>query len=82
MIKATAKLGDGRHMLIIGLSFGNLAKFRDAPLDTFIKIDGKEMGLPLDVILFSGETEDSMAKMMKSMIGPGTVVHVDPKVKP
>ena len=80
MIKASAKLGD-RDVLMIGLSFGNLSKFRAEPGDTFIRIDGKEMDLPLDVVIFSGETEAHLAELMKDAIGPHTKVHVDPKLK-
>ena len=81
MIKATATI-DGRQLLMIGLSYGNLDKFRKAPLDTFIKIDGRAMDLPIDVLLFSGETETSMQTAIQSMISPLTVVHIDPKLKP
>lgn len=48
MMKATATGPDGRTIMVIGLSFANLDKFKALPGDTFIKIDGKEMGLPLD----------------------------------
>jgi hypothetical protein len=72
MIKATAMV-DGRPLLVIGLSFGNLGKFVDEPGETYIKIDGKEMDLPIDVLIFSGETEADMAKLMP--IGPDTKVH-------
>lgn len=71
MIKATAMDGD-RQLLVLGLSFGNLRKFLAEPGDTFIKIDGKAMGLPIDVLLFSGETEEAMAKMVP--VGPDTKV--------
>src|SRR4029077_9851084 len=80
MIKATATQGD-RTLLIIGLSFSNLDKFKAEPGDTFIKIDGKIMDLPVDVLLFSGETEAHLVRLMRDTIGPNTVVHVDPKLK-
>ena len=80
MIKATATLGD-RKLLMIGLSFSNLDKFRREPRDTFINIDGKEMGLPIDVLLFSGETEAHMTAMMMDYISKETKIHVDPKLK-
>jgi hypothetical protein len=116
MIKATGTL-NGRKTLMIGLSFGNLDRFRAEPDDTFIKIDGKEMGLgsgappglverlrawpqefgvmtpelaneiadalegTIDVLIFSGRTEAHMAKLMQPSIGPGTKVHIDPKLK-
>jgi hypothetical protein len=80
MIKATATL-NGRTMLMLGLSFKNLDRFRAEPGDTFIKIDGKQMNLPIDVLLFSGETEAHLAKSVEKGIGPDTIVHVDPKLK-
>lgn len=80
MMKATVKL-DGRTMLMLGLSFNNLDKLRAEPRDTFIKIDGKTMGLPIDVMIFSGETEAHLAELIKNSIGPDTIVHVDPKLK-
>jgi hypothetical protein len=73
MIKATGIGPDGRPLLILGLSFGNLAKFRAEPGETFIKVDGKALGLPIDVMIFSGETEEALAKMVP--IGPDTKVH-------
>jgi hypothetical protein len=71
MIKATATQGD-RQVLMLGLSFRNLDKFRAEPGDTFIRIDGKEMGLPIDVLIFSGKTEGDMQAMMAKGIGPDT----------
>lgn len=73
MIKATVEGSDGRTLLLLGLSFGNLDKFRREPLETFIRINGKELDLPIDLLIFSGETEADMEKMMP--IGPNTKVH-------
>jgi hypothetical protein len=81
MIKATMTQPDGRTLLTLGLSFGNLDKFRAEPGDTFIRIDGKSMGLPIDVMIFSGETEAHMQELMKDSIGPKTKVHIDPRLK-
>jgi predicted alpha/beta-fold hydrolase len=80
VIKAIATIGD-RKLLMVGLSFGNLEKFYAEPGDTFIRIDGKEMGLPFDVLIFSGKTEADMQAMMAKSIGPDTIVHIDPKLK-
>lgn len=80
MIKATATAGD-RKIMVIGLSFGNLDKFRSEPGETFIRIDGKEMGLPIDVLIFSGETEAHCAESIRGHIGPETKVHIDPKLR-
>ena len=75
MIKALTTGEDGRPLVVIGLSFGNLDRFRAAPGDTFIKVDGKEMGLPVDIVIFSGETEAHCAASLP--IGPETKVHID-----
>lgn len=81
MIKATGKGPSGRETLFVGLSFGNLDKFRAAPLDSYINIDGKEVGLPFDVMIFSGRTEAEMADMMAAGFGPDTKVHVSRRSK-
>ena len=71
MIKALVKDSAGNNRcLMLGLSFGNLQKFRDQPLDTFIPINGAQFGLPCDVIIFSGETEADMEAMVRK-IGEG-----------
>ena len=79
MIKATTKTPDGRTLLLVGLSFGNLDRFRAEPGDTFIRIEGKEMELPIDIVIFSGETEAHMQTMLA--ITEKTIVHIDPKLK-
>jgi hypothetical protein len=79
MIKATLTQPNGRTLLAIGLSFGNLDKFRGEPGDTFIQIDGAAMDLPIDVMIFSGETEAQMQAMMAAAIDEK--VHIDPKLK-
>ena len=72
----------GRQLLMIGLSFGNLDKFRHGPGDSFIKIDGRDTGnLPMDIIIFSGETEAALAELVEGMVGPATRVHVDPRLR-
>jgi hypothetical protein len=80
LLKAIAH-ANGRKILVIGLSFGNLDKFRAEPGDTYIAIDGREMGLDLDVMIISGETEADIAETMKGGIGPDTKVHVSPRSK-
>jgi hypothetical protein len=80
MIKATATQG-GRTVLMLGLSFKNLDKFRAEPGDTFIRIVGEDMGLPIDVLLFSGETEAHMQETLAAGIGPDTKIHISAKLK-
>lgn len=81
MIKATGKGPTGHDTLFVGLSFGNLDKFRAGPLDSHITISGKEMGLPFDVMIFSGRTEAEMAEMLSHGFGPNTKVHVSGRSK-
>jgi hypothetical protein len=81
MIKATGEGPNGRKMLFIGLSFGNLDKFRDSPLDTHILIDGRELGLPHDVLIFSGRSEAEMAEIISHGFGPNTKVNINNRSK-
>lgn len=81
MIKATGKGPDGRDTLYVGLSFGNLDRFRAAPLDSYILIKGTEVGMPFDVMIFAGETEAAMADFMAQGIGPGTKVYISNRSK-
>jgi hypothetical protein len=69
------KGADGRTVLAIGLSFGNLDRFRAEPGETFIRIDGKQMDLPVDILIFSGESEARLQKLMMPLVGPETKVH-------
>ena len=81
MIKATGKGPTGNDTLFVGLSHGNLDKFRDQPLDTYILISGTDVGLPFDVMIFSGKTEADMAEFMSEGFGPNTQVTVSKRSK-
>jgi hypothetical protein len=81
MLKATGKGPTGNDTLFIGLSFGNLDKFRAGPLDSYITIDGEEMGLPFDVMIFSGRTEGEMTEMVMHGFGPDTKVIISKRLK-
>ena len=81
MIKATGTGPNGRKLLLIGLSFANLERFKQQPLDTFIRIDGAEMGLDFDVTIISGRTEADMADLVSNALTPDAKVYVDPRLK-
>jgi hypothetical protein len=66
MVKATLQLRNGRRLLILGLSFANLDRFRAEPGDTMINIDGKDLGLDIDVTIFSGETEAQCLALLEA----------------
>lgn len=81
MIKATAQGKDGRMLLVLGLSFANLDRLRANPGDDFITIKGEDVGLPVDVMLFAGQTEAHLAQTLQSMIGPQTKVTTSDRLK-
>ena len=81
MIKATGKGPSGKDTLFVGLSFGNLDRFRAAPLDSHITIRGEEIGLPFDVMIFSGATEADMAELLARGMGPDSKVTVSRRSK-
>ena len=81
MIKAIGIGPKGNPTLFVGLSFGNLDKFRAGPLDSYILIDGNEVGLSHDVMVFSGKTEAEMAEMMSHGFGPETKITISKRSK-
>ena len=81
MIKATAQSRDGKTILVLGLSFANLDRMRAHPGDDHITIKGEDVGLPVDVMLFAGETEAHLAQTLQSMIGPQTKVTTSDRLK-
>lgn len=71
MIKMGGK-GNGRDMILLGLSEGNLMRLREKKP---IVIHGEEIGWgKRDIIICWGETEDALAKELGSLIGPETNV--------
>lgn len=83
MLKMAAggtKDGKPFHLVILGLSHTNLARLKEGRP---IKFDGAEVGLPegTEILIFSGETEQSMAREMQEFIGPQTRVNIDPRLK-
>lgn len=70
MLKASAFRPEG-PLLIFGLSHGNLDRLRAGRP---IRIDLTELGLGGDIVIFAGETEESMKAEFDEMIGPETEV--------
>jgi hypothetical protein len=81
MLEASATDGQGKKVLLLGLSFGNLDALRAGPGKIYIRIDGAKHGLPADVLVFSGETEAELLSALRGNIGPGTKVDIDPGLK-
>lgn len=58
----------GRPMIGLGLSFRNLALLQQ---ECPIHVDGRELGIDFDVLIFAGETEGSMqAELAKHVTLP------------
>lgn len=77
-----AIISDGRSgdkRLLIGLSFANLDRFREQPMDTFITIKASETGLPMDILIFSGETEEKCAEVVKNMPKSTKIILISPR---
>ena len=71
----------GREVVILALSHANLDRLRADGLKGSIRIDGKEVGLPLDIHITAGETEAEIFKAFADSIGPETVLHIDKRLK-
>jgi len=74
MIKVRGTL-NGKDTVILGLSFGNLRRFKAQPLDTHIHIPGEELGLTHDILIFSGKTEDALMKFVTEELGRPKTQH-------
>jgi hypothetical protein len=70
MLKMRTRLSDGRELLILGLSQINLDRLK---ADQPIAFKGDTVGLPgLEIMIFAGETEQSMARDLSEFVGPNT----------
>ena len=63
MIKFLATRPDGRQLVGLGLSAGNVEKLQAGHP---ILIKQEAMGLPFDIVILYGETEESMVDGLKS----------------
>ena len=77
MFKAKALAGDGRTLLILGLTEGNIDRLKQGDpiiFDTATMhiAPGETVGR---VYIFYGKDEDSIARGVKSLIGPQTKVY-------
>jgi hypothetical protein len=74
MLGADDDTGEAGRVVVLGLSHENLARLKAGkPID----IDGDELGLGATrIVIFAGETEQSMMAQVQELIGPGTKVRV------
>lgn len=63
MFKATAKLKDGRMLLVCGLSDLNLARLKEKLPIVF---DADSLGIAAKVLIFHGENENAILAELKA----------------
>jgi len=80
MMKIKATIGD-RELLVLGLSHANLDRLRAQGLTGKIVVDGKELGLPVDIWITAAENEAVMLRSFQDGIQAGTKVHIDKRLK-
>lgn len=80
MIKFAGSTGDGRKLIGIGLSAGNVKNLQAGQP---IHIHLEELGLTWkgDIIVMYGETEQSLRESLSDLITPQTVVTDESKKK-
>ena len=78
MLKIRTTLSNGRNLLILGLSHMNLERLK---AEQPIAFRGETVGLPgIEILIFAGETEQSMARDMAEFVGPNTCASISKRV--
>lgn len=74
------KAGKPMQLMLIGLSHKNLKELKKGRP---IKASSADFGLEgdIEVIIFSGATEQSMMREVHELVGPETKVHIDPRLR-
>lgn len=70
-----------RDIFMIGFSLEQIDHMRQNFGKTLRRYAKADYGLPMDVIIFSGESEAAMAQQFAEFIGPETRVKIDDKLK-
>ncbi len=68
------------ELMIIGLSHHNLDELKKGHP---IKCRAADFGVTgdIEILIFSGKTEQAMAREMAEMVGPETDVKIDPRLR-
>lgn len=80
MMKIKARVGD-RALIVLGLSHANLDRLRADGLNGCIKVDGKQLGIDVDIWITAASTEAEMVETFGGVIGPETTVRIDKRLK-
>ncbi len=71
----------GKRVFLIGLGLTELDMLRQNPGNSFITLDKTTYGIPIEIIIFSGESEEKMTEQFAEFIGPNTKVTTSPRLK-
>lgn len=75
MFLAGAHLDGDEYLLVVGLSAENRKRLAEGrPIDLSRTSHGVVVPPNLKIVIFAGETEDSMRQQMQALIGPTTVL--------
>ena len=75
MFIGSAHLQEDEYLLVLGLSAENRRRLANAmPIEISRHSHGMAVPPKLRIMIFAGETEDSMREQMAAFIGPTTVV--------
>lgn len=78
MFRGGAVTADGQTLVIFGLSKENIRRIQ---ADEPIMVELEQWNLPgVKVMIFAGDTEESMATELAALIGPDTKVSVDDRL--
>ena len=73
------KNGKPIDFIVLGLSHENLRRLKQGQP---IKIEGEQFNLPgFEFLIFSGKDERTMGREFAELVGPDTVVHIDPRLR-
>lgn len=70
----------GKAVFIISLSLQELTILRSNPGKSIIRLDRKPYRIPMDILIFSGETEAGMQAQFAELVTAETKVTIDPSL--
>jgi len=79
MVKCKATMNDGRAMVVLGLSDGNVAHLKNGE-PIYFDAAALRISEPLgSIVVFYGKDDGELARTVRTMIGPQTEVITVPK---
>ncbi len=77
MVKFTADGDDGRKLIGLGIEEGNVARLKqNRPIVVHLDDhEGINLGLPIDIMIWYGETHEELVAEVRPYISGATVVH-------